>query len=130
VRDDTPIFDRARRNAAEHGWDTQVTMAVELVDPEVAEYALKDVLRLENNAHGIGYSFPLRPEEPHPDGQHYKASNGYPPRDIANCAVFPSKIGVPIPEPSGNLTQYIPELKRWAAEDGPKDFRSTERSAR
>lgn len=57
------------------------------------------------------------------DGSHYAASNGYGCDKVGNCAKFPEFIGVPIPEPSGNLKLYMPELQDWAQADGPQDFR-------
>ncbi len=51
------------------------------------------------------YSFP--PETPMPD------------RD--NCATFPRRLGLPLPEASGQLTYYVPALAAVGSEWHPKE---------
>jgi hypothetical protein len=122
---DTDVF-RLAAKYADEGWNTRPVSVVELVDkPQKLEIAAKvaEMSGMEPGEHGLGYSFPLdRPEA----GQHYAASNGFAADCIRNCATFPAKIGVPIPEPSGDLKQYMPQLEKWSSEDGPKDFRTKE----
>ncbi len=127
VRNDTEVFQRAEEHANADGWNTSLVSSVELVEPAFKQKVMDDVRRMQAGGHDLAYSFPLLPDEPHPvPGEHFHASNGYAAERVANCAVFPSKLGVPIPEPSGNLTLYIPELERWSQEEGPKDFRAQE----
>jgi hypothetical protein len=123
VQKDTEIFRRAERNA-QLGWNTELVRSVELVDPAFKQQVQAQV---NEGRAPFGYSFPLRPDEAHPvSGQHYAASNGYAPDQIANCAIYPARLGIEVPEASGNLEEYIPALKAWSEEAGPKDFRSKE----
>jgi hypothetical protein len=124
VQDDTPLFDRAKQRAAKNGWNTEPVVAVELVDKPKKLEIVREVERLSNmepGTHGLGFSFPLRQES---GGEHFAGSNGYQASCVRNCAAFPEKVGVPIPEPSGNLKQYMPKLDEWANADGPQDFRN------
>lgn len=127
VKNDTPIFRRAAKNAAEHGWDTDLVMSVELVDPAFKQQMLAEAERMMGGKHDLGYQFPLGPKEPHPvKNEHYVPSKGYTPDKLANCAIFPERLGIEVPEASGNLSQYIPKLREWSEEAGPKDFRPKE----
>ncbi|HEY3805952.1 MAG TPA: hypothetical protein VGL61_25260 [Kofleriaceae bacterium] len=123
VGDDTSVFERAREKSAK-GWNTEPISVVELVDKPAKLKAAAQVAAMSgmtSGEHGLGYSFPM----PSPSGsEHFASSNGYPADQVRNCATFPEKVGVPIPEPSGNLGAYMPELEKWAAEDAPKDFRT------
>ena len=127
VKDDTAIFREAEEMARLHGWSTQPISAVQLVDTpkkmEVVDKAAK-MSGMQPGEHGFGYSFPLRPEQRGADGENFAPSNGFPAQCVANCGVLPDKIGVPIPEPSGNVKLFMPELQKWADEEGPKDFRA------
>jgi hypothetical protein len=128
VDNDTAVFERAREHARQFGWNTEPVSAVELVDKPAKLDTAKKVAKMSGmnpGEHGMGYSFPLKEPEA---GSHFAASNKYPAECVSNCAAFPEKVGVPIPEPSGNLGRYIPELEKWAQEDGPKDFRSKDRN--
>jgi len=123
VGNDTAVFERARQKASQEGWNTDPVSVVELVDkPEKLKVAtqLAKMSGMKPGEHGIGYSFPMPSEK---DGQHFAPSKQFPAECVRNCAAFPEKVGVPIPEPSGNLSVYMPELEKWATEDAPKDFR-------
>ncbi len=123
VRDDTHVFELAQHYAAQ-GWNTQPISAVELVDSAKKLQMVDDVARMTGMApgeHGIGYSFPLDTPE---HGEHYAPSNGFAAGCVRNCATYPAKVGLSIPEQSGNLKRYMPELESWVHEDGPKDFRT------
>ena len=123
VKDDTALFERATQMAKERGWNTEPIVAVELVDKPKKLEMLKEVARLSGmnpGEHGLGFSFPLKQPE---NGEHFAASKEYPAECVRNCAAFPEKVGVPIPDRSGNLNQYMPQLQNWASEDAPKDFR-------
>jgi|GEM_PF-4461365 len=78
---------------------------------------------MEPGAHGFGYGFPLDSPQA---GQHFAASNGYDTDHVRNCATLPEKLGLPIPEHSGNMKRYMPELQKWAAADAPIDARPKE----
>jgi hypothetical protein len=123
VGDDTRVFERARQKA-KSGWNTEPISVVELVDKPAKIDVARQVAKMSGmkpGEHGLGYSFP----KPTPtDGEHFAPSNGYDAACVRNCATFPEKVGVAIPEPSGNLGSYMPELEKWASEDGPKDFRA------
>jgi hypothetical protein len=56
------------------------------------------------------YAFPVR-------GQH-------PASDRDNCATFPRRLGLPIPEPSGQLTKYVAELGKAAERWSPREEQS------
>ncbi|MDB4961750.1 MAG: hypothetical protein JWP01_1749 [Myxococcales bacterium] len=124
---DTPIFHKAAEAAREHGWDTEPIAAVQLVDEpkkmEIVDQAAK-LSGMKPGEHGFGYSFPKRPEERTGPNDLFASSNGFDASCVRNCGAFPEKLGVAIPEPSGNVKHYMPELEKWANEDGPKDFRT------
>ena len=124
VLDDTQVFELATQMAAKHGWNTRPVSAVQLVDPEVKRGIIREMQRLQSatpEQHGLAYSFPLGYQQ---DGSYFKESNGYPANCVDNCATFPERVGVKIPERSGNLNSYMPALTRWAEEDGPIDLRT------
>jgi len=120
VDDDTEVFERARRMADRFHWNTRPEWAAELVDPEVKQRVRSLVLQMKAGPHDLGYSFPLEQPE---NGQHFRTADGYPAENIANCAVFPDKIGVAIPEPSGQMRDYMPLFEEWANAPAPMDFR-------
>lgn len=82
-----------------------------------------DMAGMPAGAHGLGYAFPLRVPE---DGKAFRGSNGYDATCVRNCAAFPEKVGVPIPEPTGRMEHYMPELKNWIEADAPIDARGEE----
>lgn len=120
VDDDTHIFDLAREMAEKHGWDTMPERSILIMDKPEQSAILAEVLRMkgmEPGEHGLGYQFPRR------DDPAYEGQKGYPVECLGNCAVFPSKVGVPIPEPTGRMKQYMPELDKWIEADAPIDAR-------
>lgn len=68
--------------------------------------------------HGKKYQFPR--EQPHPSGSHFDEACA------ANCAIYPKFLGLPVPEETGLMTEYIPALRRLAA-GGVVDARSNPR---
>jgi len=125
--DDSAIFLEAAALARDRGWDTEVTVAVSLVDTPEKMKTVHEVARLSGmkpGEHGYGYSFPLEPHQIPPSGEAFGASNGFPASCVRNCGTFPTKVGVKIPEPTGQVKAFIPELRKWAEQDGPIDFRS------
>jgi hypothetical protein len=129
VGDDTPVFKLAAQRAARDGWDTEPVRAIQvvdrreraLIDRQVTEMSLTDP-----GSHGLGYSFPLRGPV---DGEHYAASNGFCAANVANCAAFPSHVGIATPEPSGNVKVYMEALATWISDVGPVDQRPLDDSS-
>ena len=124
VKDDKHHFDFAIECANELGWDTDVVTAMRPITT-VREAEIKDELeRLEGmiaGTHGIYYSFPLSDavegkyfvDTPGPNGKIVKGEAQ------AVCSTFPAKIGIELPEQSGNIRYFMPAL-RHEASDGEK----------
>lgn len=109
VQDDTATFTRAQALTAE-GWDLSITTAALSMDDAARVAAFGENARLEAKSlagqpTGKDYQFPY--EEPNALGSHY-ANN-----QSRNCATYPQMLGLCVPEPSGQLRDYIPELKKW-----------------
>lgn len=101
---DTEVFVRAHE-LAKGGARTQVwQMSVPLAD-EIFEQIKSQALLWYTRKKAFNYSFP--PEEPLPD------------RD--NCATFPRRLGLPLPEKTGQLTYFIPALAAMGSEWQPKE---------
>ena len=102
---DRPIFERAyelhKQGARTEVW--QITL--ELPDDEY-ERIRAQALRWYTEKTVFTYAFPERGQPPLPD------------RD--NCATFPRRLAVPLPEPTGQLARYIAVLEsegtRWKPE--------------
>ena len=64
------------------------------------------------------YWFPPKGATSPPDNT---AENGqrYPGECTANCATYLRFVGVPIPEQSGRMSDYMPKLKEWADAAAP-----------
>lgn len=94
IHDDTLIFhyadELARSDAPTSVWQ----MAIPL-ETERYEYIRTQTEQWYNDQKVFLYSFP--PAEPKTD------------RD--NCATFPRRLGLPLPESTGNLREYIPALQ-------------------
>jgi hypothetical protein len=112
--------------ASKKGWNTVPSSAVLRLDAEVQERIVGKILQLAGGDDtGLGYTFPL----PAPlDGSHYRDSPSYSRDCTANCAVWPRLMGMPIPEASGNLERFMPELRKWSEDDHPIDTRGDEPS--
>jgi len=124
LQDDTELFRLAEQLANDQKWNTAPVRVDELVDPERKREIRDEVARiLGGGTHDHGYSFPLEAPKA---GQHFEGSDGYRPDQISNCAVFPSKLGLPIPDPGGNMRQYVPKLQEWANMPTPVDARTPE----
>jgi len=124
LQDDTELFRVAERLADEKQWNTRPVRADILLDPARKQEMRDEIMAIQSGAkHDLGYSFPLPKAV---DGQSFQAGDGYGANQIANCAVFPSKVGLPIPEPSGNMKQYVPKLQEWANAPTPVDARSAD----
>jgi hypothetical protein len=123
VKNDKPHFDLAANCASAKQWDTDVTTVTRTVTS--AQHAetkkkLQDLAGMQPGAHGLYYSFPLSDAQqgqyfvdtPGPDGKIVKGQNQ------ANCATFPGKIGIELPEQSGNLRFFMPALREQAKAGG------------
>ena len=120
VLNDKPHFDLAQKCAAEKGWDTDVTTVSRTLTTAAHAETKKKLQDLAGmaapGAHGFYYSFPLSDakegqyfvDAPGPDGKIVKGANQ------ANCATFPGKIGIEIPEQSGNLRFFMRALRQQA----------------
>ena len=101
---DTEVFLRAHE-LTKAGARTQLwRMAISLSD-EAFEQIKRQALLWYTEKKTFDYSFP--PEEPLPD------------RD--NCATFPRRLGLPLPEPTGQLTYYVSALAEGGSEWHPKE---------
>lgn len=114
IGDDTRTFRLAEKLAREQGWDTEITVAAQLVSAEKRAEVMAQIgeWSRSNGTHGKKYTWPFR--EPDEQGRRFPDEN------TANCALFPKMLGLCVPEESGELRKYIPALKRWA-EEGPVD---------
>ena len=117
VLNDKLVFDEGARRAAQQGWNTAPLRAIILLNPADGPKMHAQIagqVGMEPGATEIGnYGFPPK------DGAR-------PSRDTNNCATYPRRLGLPIPEETGNLRDYIPELERWAKADAPIDARTEE----
>jgi len=116
VKNDKPHFDFAASCASAKGWDTEITTVTRKVT--TAQHAeskkkLQELSGMMPGAHGLYYSFPLQEaaggqwfvDTPGPEGRVVKGQNQ------ANCATFPGKIGIELPEESGNLRYYMKAMR-------------------
>ena len=120
VKNDKAHFDLAERCAKQKKWDTDVTSVTRTLTTAAhaeTKKKLQDLAGQQPGAHGLYYSFPLSDavdgqyfvDTPGPDGKIVKGQNQ------ANCATFPGKIGIELPEESGNLRFFMPKLREEAA---------------
>jgi hypothetical protein len=117
VRLDGDHYVKAATKLAEEGWDTHLTRVVVTFDPNEApairERTLKEKAANENDQHLHNYIFPKK---------------GQMPSELtANCATWLRFVGVPIPEPTGRMSEYMPALKQWEAADAPIAAHSKDR---
>ena len=101
LHDDTAIFRRAYE-LAQSGAPTDVWQIAIPVQNNDFNRIREQAEQWYNDGKVFMYSFP--PAEPKTD------------RD--NCATFPRRLGLPLPETTGNLREYIPAIQingeRWA----------------
>ena len=118
IRDDTKTFQRARKMADDFGWDLEISSAALALDDEARAAAFGENARLGSTAadeHGKKYQWPY--EKPDDRGSFFADDN------TRNCATYPQMLGLCVPEPSGQLRDYIPKLKEWTS-DSPIDLRT------
>ena len=121
--DDTASFVLAREKA-EQGWNTEPERVIVVMEKPQRSEVLQTVVRLmgmKAGEHGFRYGFPL--EEPDTGGA-FRGTDEHPATCVRNCAAIPEKIGVPLPEPTGRMEHYMPELKKWIEADAPVDARN------
>jgi hypothetical protein len=109
VRDDTRTFVQARELAAQ-GWDLEITTAALSMDDATRAAAFGENMRLTAATEakvetGKDYQFPY--DKPNELGSHYANDHS------RNCATYPQMLGLCVPETSGQLRDYIPELRTW-----------------
>ncbi len=109
VLPDNIHYERAAKKLAEHGWDTHLTRVVVTFDPNeapvIAARTDGEMAANQRGEHPHGYGFPKKGQSPA--------------ECDANCATWLRFVGVPIPESTGRMSEYMPALKEWAAADAP-----------
>ncbi len=122
VQIDTKHYEIAAKKAAERGWKIDQKRVVVTFDPAeqpvLARRALDEMAASRRDEHTHGYKFPPRDLSAPGDAV---GTNGQPfaGECIANCATWPKYVGVPLPESSGRMTEYMRELNKWADADAP-----------
>lgn len=122
VDDDTSHYTIAYEYAKKHGWKIEVEHVAVTFDPSelpaIAQRVHDEMAVTARGEHPHAYWFPPKGATTPPDSV---AENGqaYPGECIANCATYPRLVGVPIPEQSGRMTDYMVKLKEWANADAP-----------
>jgi hypothetical protein len=106
---DYAIFARAYA-LSQAGARTEVWQMVLEVPDEEYERIRAVATRWYTEGTVFTYTFPVRGQLPGSD------------RD--NCATFPRRLGLPIPEPSGQLTKYVAELEKAAERWSPREEQS------
>ncbi len=121
VKLDNDHYEKAAAKLAKKGWDTEVTRVVMTFDPNersaIKNRTLGELEANERGEHSHGYWFPKKDTMP----KDTVATNGqeFAGNLIANCAAWLRLAGVPIPEPTGRMSEYMPALKEWGAADAP-----------
>lgn len=102
VQDDYLIFQRAWEISQSNSRTTVWRLRIQVTDVEF-ERIRRQVYEWYTEKTVFAYSFPN--EDP----------------DTDNCATFPRRLGLPLPEPSGHLVYYVKALmaegERWFPED-------------
>jgi hypothetical protein len=132
VKVDNDHFELARKQAAK-GWDTAPVRVIVTFDPDeqaaISKAVTDEHIATEGDKYTHGYSWPAKKPQ---DGQHYKGGTAPNGQDfdadcVGNCATYPAKVGVPIPEQSGRMQDYMRELTAWSKADAPiSGHRATE----
>lgn len=106
LQDDTAVFRRAD-TLAHQGARTTVWQMTLTVDEDDYARIRQQALQWYNDGTTFTYAFPTQGEDT--------------PIDRDNCATFPRRLGLPLPEPSGQLVRYMAALEssgeRWIPED-------------
>lgn len=122
VLDDTNHYTIAYEMAAKEGWNITVEHVAVTFDPaeaeSIAQRLFGEMAANQRGEHPHAYWFPPRGATVPPDTT---AENGqrYTGDCTANCAAYPRFVGIPIPEQSGRMTDYMAKLKEWAAAEAP-----------
>jgi hypothetical protein len=119
---DNEHYAAAYKMAAEQGWKIDVDHVAVTFDPAelptLMQRVFGELAANERGEHPHAYWFPPKGATTPPDstaenGQHYGGDC------IANCATWPGFVGMPLPERSGRMLDYMAKLKEWAAADEP-----------
>jgi len=122
VKLDNEHYEAAYRMATEKGWKIEVEHVAVTFDPSefpaIAQLAFGEMAANERGEYPHAYWFPPKRATTPPDsiantGQPYAGEC------IANCATWIRFLGIPLPEQSGRMTDYMPKLKEWADADAP-----------
>ncbi len=123
-KDDTKAFKAGERMADGVGLNTRPVRVPELLEKEQHQAMVDRMRQLEEGSPGsrdLAYSWPLR--QPDAAGQHFAASNGFLAENVRNCAAFLEKLGLKLPEPSGNMKAFMAAIDEWIDPDAPIDAR-------
>jgi len=122
VKRDNDHYEAAYKMAAEEGWKIEVEHVAVTFEPsefrDLAQLALGEMAANERGEFPHAYWFPPKGATAPPDST---ATNGQPYAGecIANCATWIRFLGVPLPEQSGRMTEYMPKFEEWANADAP-----------
>lgn len=119
-KDDTKTFELGEDLADSAGVNTRTTRVPELLEKGQHQAMVEDARRLAESSpheHGLAYGWPLR--QPDVLGRHFAASGAFISEQVRNCAAFLEKLGLKLPEPSGNMKAFMDALAEWNAPDAP-----------
>jgi hypothetical protein len=102
VQDDTAIFERAHA-LAQQGERTEVIYLTYTVSDAEFQNIHAQLLEWYNNQQVFQYNFP--------------AFDGKFADDEYNCAMFPGLLGLTLPSESGNLVDYLDDMREKGAEE-------------
>ncbi|MDX2136736.1 MAG: hypothetical protein SF123_01480 [Chloroflexota bacterium] len=105
IFDDTAIFERAAELADSDALTDVWQMSLSVSD-EVFDRIRTRTLQWYTEKTIFTYAFPQRDQPPPPD------------RD--NCATFPRRLDIPLPEPTGQLARYIDAMQQQGTRWKPK----------
>jgi hypothetical protein len=106
LQEDSAIFLRAVE-LSEHGARTEVWQVAVELDDDAWEEARQRALQWYTDGTTFSYAFPARGQPSPVDGD--------------NCATFPRRFGIHLPEPTGQLARYIPILQSIGERWKPKE---------
>ena len=110
LNDDRWIFELAQEMSDQLHTNTGVIVSHVRISSDTAKKIEQKISHLHSGDHNKRYGFPHQTHDPN---------------IVSNCATCPGRnLHAPIPEPTGQLNQYIPNLQSWS-KLGPVDMRHT-----